>query len=217
MGFISTFPKEKHPLYQQLERCSGIYDAYFSQLDAGRGTRDLRVTMLVRSAVSPACRIFTQRADEFAARGVHVQAIFARLGPVEPLGAFLDIVRRLNGDENAAASVRWAKNPSLLDAHEQLTLGTRMCWTGDCMRRSADRRNALDLFEENSLGSVHLGELAFSSMWTASKPLPGELLDAYCMSGDPRAEAGAECIAETLGEPDENTPSAVIVKLRARG
>jgi hypothetical protein len=194
MGFISTFPKEKHPLYQQLERCSGIYDAYFSQLDAGRGTRDLRVTMLVRSAVSPACRIFTQRVDEFAARGV-----------------------RLNGDDNAAASVRWAKNPSLLDAHEQLTLGTRMCWTGDCMRRSADRRNALDLFEENSLGSVHLGELAFSSMWTASKPLPGELLDAYCMSGDPRADAGAECIAEALGEPDENTPSAVIVKLRARG
>jgi hypothetical protein len=216
MGFISTFPKEKHPLYQQMERCSSIYDAYFAQLDAGRGARDLRVTLLARSAVSPSCRVLTQRAGEFAERGVRVQAIFARLGPVEPLGAFLDVVRRLNGDENAPASVRWAKNPSLLDAHEQLTLGIRMCWTGDCMRRSADRRYALDLLEENSLGSVHLGELAFSSMWTASKPLPGELLDAYSLTGDTRADAAAEAIAEALGEPDENTPSATVIKLRAR-
>lgn len=217
MGFITAFPKDKHPLYRQMERCSGIYDTYFAQLEGSRGARDLRVTMLARSAMSPVCRIFTQRADEFAERGVRVQAIFTRLGPVEPLGAFLDVVRRLNGDANAAASVRWANNPSLLEAHEQLTLGSRMCWTGDCMRRSADSRNALDLLEENSIGSVHLGELAFSSMWMASKPLPEELLHTYAAGGDARAEEGAEAIAELLSEANQNNPSAIVIKLRAHG
>lgn len=212
MGFISGFPK-KHVLQEQLERFTHIYDAYFAKIDAEAGPRDTHLSMLARSAASPMCRVLTERIDEFAARGITVQAIFARLGPVEPLIGFMEAVQRLNGHGHVAAALRWAKNPCLLNAHEQLTLGLRMCWTGDCMRRSADARNALDLFEENSLSSVRLGELAFAAMWTASKPLPKELFDQAGEQGDTMEDADAGSIAETLIKPQAG---AVIIKLRAK-
>jgi hypothetical protein len=47
-----------------------------------------------------------------------------------------------------------------------------MCWSGDAMRRDADRRNALTLFDEEAPEAVRLGRLAFEALWTASAPVP---------------------------------------------
>jgi hypothetical protein len=213
MGFVSDFPKKQHPLGEQMERFGAIYDAYLARLDAGGGGRECHVTLLARSPASPMCRVFAGRAADFEKRGVVVQGIFARLGPSELMGPFLAAMRRVNGEAGVARALRWASNPSLLDAHEQLTLGQRMCWTGDSMRRSADARNALDLFEDNSLGSVRLADLAFIAMWSACKPLPGELLDEHGVTGDGMAESDAATIADSLIRRDQ---SAVVVRLRAR-
>jgi hypothetical protein len=40
------------------------------------------------------------------------------------------------------------------------------------MRRDADRRNALTLFDEESADKVHAGRLAFAALWAASSPVP---------------------------------------------
>ena len=36
------------------------------------------------------------------------------------------------------------------------------------MRRDADKRNALSLFEDEASGMVRLGQLAFEALWSAS-------------------------------------------------
>ena len=74
--------------------------------------------------------------------------------------------------EPAHELIRWARNPRLLEAHEQVTYGEAMCWSGDAMRRDADKRNALDLVRRGSSGAVRLGRLAFEALWAASSLVP---------------------------------------------
>ena len=53
-----------------------------------------------------------------------------------------------------------------------MTYGETMCWSGDAMRRDADRRNALTLFDEEAPDTVRLGRLAFEALWTVSSLVP---------------------------------------------
>ncbi len=214
MGFIAPFPKKQHTLQERAERFSAIYDAYLAQPGGGRGYRENHLTILARSALSPSCRMLCSRLPELEARRVTVQLIFAGLGPSEAIAGIVRAVQRLNGNGSVAASIRWAHNPSLLDAHEQMTLGVRAVWTGDCMRRSSDNRNALDLFEENSIGSVRLADLAFSAMWMASRTLPIELLDEREAKGNPMSGVDAITIAERLAGREQSAPVEI---LRAHG
>lgn len=213
MGFISGFPKRHPALDEQMERIGAIYDAYCAKLDGGSGPRDSHITLIARSVLSPVCRMLVTKAGDLQRHGVSVQAIFAKLGPAEPMNAMFSALETLNGVGKITASLRWAQNPCLLDAHEQLTLGVRMCWTGDCMRRSEDRRNSLDLFEENSIGSVRISDLNFSSMWAASKPLPREIMEIHELSGDAMPGVDAATVAETL---PGTLSSPVVVKFRAK-
>ncbi len=206
MSFLTGFPKKHAALDEQMDRFRAIFEAYCTKLEGGRSPRDSHVTIIARSVLSPVCRMMIAKAEDLEKHGVTVQAILARLGPAEPMNALFAAVQRLNGMGRIAASLRWAQNSALLDAHEQLTLGVRMCWTGDCMRRSEDKRNALDLFEENSIGSVRLAELAFSHMWIASKPLPEEFIGLHDLAGDALPGIDAESVAETLMEPARVVP-----------
>ncbi|MDX2264349.1 MAG: hypothetical protein NW215_05205 [Hyphomicrobiales bacterium] len=215
MGFISPFPKKHHPLQEKAARFSEIYRSYLARGVPENGGRDAHITIIARSAFSPVCRMLCSLAGEFEERGVTAQVILAAPGPVEIMRHMFDAARRMNGRAAIAASFRWAQNPSLLDAHEQMTLGAASVWTGDCMRRSADNRNGLDLFEPDSLGSVRLADLAFSAMWMASRPLPPELLEAANASGDSMAGVDAVTIAEALCRVPPR--SAEIVPLRAAG
>ena len=44
------------------------------------------------------------------------------------------------------------------------------------MRRDADKRNALALFDEADSDRVRLARLAFAALWSASSPVPERLL-----------------------------------------
>jgi hypothetical protein len=55
-----------------------------------------------------------------------------------------------------------------LDAHEQLLLGSRMCWSGDVMRRSEERINSLSIFEKDAKKQVSLGRMAFETIWASA-------------------------------------------------
>ena len=43
-----------------------------------------------------------------------------------------------------------------------------MCWSGDAMRREADKRNAISLFDEEAPGIALLAQRAFEALWSAS-------------------------------------------------
>ena len=101
--------------------------------------------------------------------------IFAQIAPAEALNG---MVRSLNAAcRNAPeAIIRWAKNRALLDAHERLTLGRSLCWTGNSMRRSEDARCAMDRVEDCTPAMLAEANASFAYLWRASKPLPKTLL-----------------------------------------
>jgi hypothetical protein len=98
--------------------------------------------------------------------------ILANIEPEDELRQLFAAISELAPNAGAGELIRWARNPRLLDAHEQVTYGEAMCWSGDAMRRDADRRNALTLFDEQAPDTVRLGRIAFAALWGASSFVP---------------------------------------------
>lgn len=132
----------------------------------------LQVTMILRTADSPPALILMHMTETLRRAGASAKAILARLEPEEELRRLYASLSELAPSEPAHALIRWARNPRLLDAHEQATYGTDMCWSGDAMRRDGDRRNVLALFNEGVPDRVRLGRLAFEALWAISSPVP---------------------------------------------
>jgi hypothetical protein len=136
------------------------------------GARSLRFTMILRSACSGPAQALIPMRDELCRAGISAKVVLARLEPAEELRQLFATLSELAPDEPSCALIRWARNPRLLDAHEQATYGDTMCWSGDAMRRDAERRNGLTLFDEDAADTVRLGRLAFSALWDASAKVP---------------------------------------------
>ncbi len=134
-------------------------------------TGDYVVTVVARSPASPVASAVATMADELGAEQVRASIIFAKPAPSEALDDVLRAIRPVLRGEAVPARVRWARNPALLDAHEQLTLGSSICWSGDAMRRSPQRPQALEMAEECAPDAVRRAAQAFSALWAASKPL----------------------------------------------
>lgn len=130
------------------------------------------VTLVVRSPESFAAQALRRHTDQLAEIGCELRVIFAHIEPAASFADFAEAVRESNEGEGNEEYLRWARNPSLLDAHEQLVLGDSHCWSGDAMNRSPDVRFALDLFEEVGSHAVDLGRTAFQRLWTVSHPVP---------------------------------------------
>jgi len=130
------------------------------------------LTMILRSASSGPAKALVGLKDELKHAGVSAKVILAKLEPEDELRQFFASLSGLAPREPAPLLIRWARNPRLLDAHEQVTYGETMCWSGDAMRRDADKRNALTLFDEEAPDTVRLGRLAFEALWAASALVP---------------------------------------------
>ncbi len=138
-----------------------------------RGRREApALTMIVRSAQSAPALAFIAMSDELARAGASAKVVLARLEPEADMRQLYASLCRLAPRGPAEELIRWARNPRLLEAHEQVTYGTAMCWSGDAMRRDADRRNALTLFDEAAPQTARLGRLAFEALWAASSRCP---------------------------------------------
>lgn len=132
---------------------------------------DYGITLIARSPASPVAGALAAKAGELGRQQVSARLIFAKPAPTEALDEVLHAVKPVFRGESIPVRVRWAHNPGLLDAHEQMTLGANICWSGDAMRRSPQRRGALEIAEEDSPAAVRHAALAFSALWAASKPL----------------------------------------------
>ena len=130
------------------------------------------LTMILRSAGSDPAKALVGVKGALLASGVRVKLILANLEPEDELRQLFTAISELTPDAGAGELIRWARNPRLLDAHEQVTYGEAMCWSGDAMRRDAERRNALTVFDEQASDTARLGRLAFAALWTASSLVP---------------------------------------------
>ena len=137
-----------------------------------RAKAGFSLTMILRSAASDPAKALVGMKGALQHAGVSAKVILAKLEPEGDLKQLFASLSELAPQEPAPELIRWARNQRLLDAHEQVTYGETMCWSGDAMRRDADRRNALTLFDEEAPDTVRLGRLAFEALWAASSLVP---------------------------------------------
>jgi hypothetical protein len=150
------------------------------------------LTMILRSPEADPVKALIGMTGALERKGVRARVLLAKIEPDDELKKLFETLSTLAPLEPAHELIRWARNPRLLEAHEQVTYGETMCWSGDAMRRDADRRNALTLFDEEAPESVRLGRLAFEALWTASALVPkGRLTgpDTARPSGDYEQQA----------------------------
>jgi hypothetical protein len=124
------------------------------------------IMLIARSAQSPVVKALAAFAPEIATAGHTVRMIVARADREPssggaPIGAKADV----------KCEVRWAKNPRLIEAHEQLVLGADACWMGDSMRRDPARCDAYESFVEGCSELADSARVAFERLWIASEPL----------------------------------------------
>jgi hypothetical protein len=129
-------------------------------------------TMILRSATSVPAQALILMKDALLSAGVRTKAILAKLEPEDELKQFFSSLTELAPNAPAGELIRWARNPRLLDAHEQVTYGETMCWSGDAMRRDASKRNPLVLFDMDAPDAARLSAHAFTALWSASVPVP---------------------------------------------
>jgi hypothetical protein len=135
-------------------------------------------SLVLRSAASAPAHVLSLMKDSLAEAGIRARVILAMLEPETDLRKLFAALSALSPGADSAALIRWARNPRLLDAHEQVTYGTDMCWSGDAMRRDADRRNALALFDTGAPEAALRAAHGFKALWAASTTVPAHFLDA---------------------------------------
>lgn len=135
-------------------------------------------TLILRSAASAPAQVLTLMKDTLSEAGVRAKVILATLAPERDLWKLFATLSALSPETDGTALIRWARNPRLLDAHEQVVYGRDMCWSGDAIRRDADKRNPLALFEMGDPDAVLRAARAFEALWAASVPAPAHLLEA---------------------------------------
>jgi hypothetical protein len=134
------------------------------------------LTMVLRSAASDPAKALIGMKGALQRAGLAAKVIVAKLDPEDELRHLFTCLTALAPQAPAHELIRWARNPRLLEAHEQVIYGADMCWSGDSMRRDADRRNVLTQFDEGSPDRTWFGRLAFARLWAVSSLVPQRYL-----------------------------------------
>ncbi len=151
---------------ENLARFCGYYLDRLSVIDAPMPI-ERSVTLLARSPQSPVARAVLDARTELAGLGISMRVLFAVLEPAEALVSWLDFAEVSAG--SALIEIRWARRAALLDAHEQLVLGTGLSWAGDCMRREPEKRDAYEQFDTFDAAAAERATASFGGFWTMSE------------------------------------------------
>ena len=164
-------------------------------------------TLVLRSAASAPAQVLTLMKDSLAEAGIQARVILAKLEPKEDLRKLYATLSELSREADDAELIRWARNPRLLDAHEQAAYGHDMSWSGDAMRRDADKRNPLALFDTDAPEAGLRAAHAFRALWDASVPAPAHLLDAReTLRPSAAYEPAADALVTALKAPIQGWP-----------
>jgi hypothetical protein len=125
------------------------------------------ITLLARSAASPAAEAIVQLGPELAARRVHVRVVFTTLGPE---GGSVDWSAATSGLP-FTRDVRWASHPRFAEAHEQLVVAGEACWIGDCMRRDPGKRDVFERFAGTDVSALQFAAASFERIWSRAEPV----------------------------------------------
>lgn len=130
--------------------------------DAEYGSEGVKIFLVARSPESPVARAVAELADEIAASGLSVDAVFAHVDgpltrPASPCPA------------SNANQTRLLRDARLLDAHEVLVIGNRASWVGDCMRRDPAMCDAYERYSTDCALSLVSARGAFEQLWAGAQ------------------------------------------------
>jgi hypothetical protein len=124
------------------------------------------ILVIVRSIESPVARALAAHAAQIAASARPVRMILARADRgALPAGWSLGEAGQVE------CEMRWARNPRLLEAHEQLVLAADTCWIGDSMRRDPAKCDAYETFVESNADVAAAARVSFERLWAVSQQL----------------------------------------------
>lgn len=146
----------------QQDRAQRIAHFIRQYLDLAAHDGPQTVLMVARSAASPVARALRDAAIEMGARGISVRMIVASEEQVQDLWP--------SGGRRHFREVRVARNPGLLDAHEQLVLGQRATWFGDSLRRDPLKRDAFESYAADDAATAGRARNTFERLWQATEP-----------------------------------------------
>jgi len=158
------------------------------------------MTVLARSPESPVAKSVMEAFGVLTQEGIGVRCVFTRLDPPELLAGWLT---------PAGAALRWVKHPKLLDAHEQMVIGTSSSWIGDCMRREPAKRDAFEQFHLSDPGAAKRASYAFRQIWSLAEPLPIARVKAALRGKDtPKASGATDSLNVAMQHSAESQPHA---------
>ncbi len=142
------------------------------------------ILVIARSAQSPVVKSIAALARDIAGAGCPVRLILAKGEGAALSDAFIAVqTARLD------CEVRVVRNPRLIEAHEQLVLGARACWTGDTMRRDPATCDAYESFADDAPELAAAARLTFERLWRDGEPLAA-LAPVAAALGTPKAVSG---------------------------
>ena len=130
------------------------------------GDAETSCLLIARSAESPVAKTVLSMGASSDLKGFTVRAIFANLGTGETAR-----IAEACLVSDWALQIRWARDLRLLEAHEQLVIGSATSWTGDCMRREPMSRDACEIYAPGCLVTAQRAALFFERIWQASEPI----------------------------------------------
>jgi hypothetical protein len=221
MGFLSAFQQQSPQFHHQApEKFSSILLKYLESLDAlgETGDEERVLTIVARAPSSAVVKAVVGHSRYLAGRRVKTQVLLARFTPAPLMKGLLGALAEMGGAQAGACErLRWLKRPRLLDAHEQLVMGSAFSWTGDSLRRSEDRRNTLDMFNFDSFEAARLGAQAFQALWKASALAPlAAINEGEDQQGTDRERAPASSGAVARPGKDPRTVLLTEMKVSTR-
>ena len=151
------------------------------------------VLLVARSASSPVARALAASGTGLAAANIRIKAIFTSIAPELSAEGWTGPASTIPFSRD----VRWARNPRLADAHEQLVLGHSAVWFGDCMRRDPAKRDAFERYYPSCAQTVCVAERSFHRLW--------QLTDAFAVRGSVPA---ARFARQAVDQPADTAPIA---------
>lgn len=148
------------PFETQEERESSIKAFITEALDETLHGRVDAIALLARSPSSPVVAALLALSDELAKRRIGAAIVLAGGAT-----AAEDETWSLSFSAKFVHEIRLTTNPRVLDGHEELIVGDRSVWYGDCMRRDPSKRDAFASFLPNDAKAARVARLAFGSLW----------------------------------------------------
>lgn len=155
-----------NPFETREERENSLKAFIRESLDETTTDRVDAISILARSPSSPVMAALLAISDELAERRAGVAIVLAG-GSV----AAENETWNLTFSSQLVHEIRLTSNSRILDGHEQLIVGDRSIWYGDCMRRDPAKRDAFSLSLPNNRSAVGVGRFAFKALWQRAQSI----------------------------------------------